>query len=68
MTRASLALNMRRSIERLPKDHYARPKALRDIELLESTADITPQTMNAMRQNADWYTDYLERVHGARAL
>jgi hypothetical protein len=63
MTRASLAQSIRQSMDRLPANHYGRDRARHHIELLESDCPITPSTMTAIRQNADWYVDYLERMN-----
>ena len=61
MNRATLATNIRQSISRFPPDHYAHPRARRQLELLESDCPLTPSTMTKLRQNVDWYVDYLER-------
>lgn len=59
MTRANLAASIRQSLNRLPAGHYGHYRARQSLELLESDRPITPRKMTAIRQNADWYVDYL---------
>lgn len=61
MTRSSLAASIRQSIKRLPANHYGIARAQSTLDLLESEVPMTPRAMMSAIQNADWYTEYLER-------